>query len=173
MPGTTAMILFCSRKFSDIDIFQLISINIPAFIAYIVIGVFLLKRMVRKAPVQPLPTEREYTGLRYLLPPIVPLLLYGLIHGAGISQTQVFTVGAVLSIYLVYLMTNIPAGDYLRILSKTINFKTAKIIFGIMIFREMFEVSGANIAIIEIANRMHVPSTAMLIVVPMIISVLT
>lgn len=172
-PISAAMILICSRKFSDIDIFQLISINIPAFIAYIVIGVFLLKRMIRKAPVQPIPTGRDYTGLRYLLPPIVPLLLYGLIHGVGISQTQAFTMGAVLSIYLVYLMTNIPSGDYLRILSKLLNFKTAKIIFGIMIFREMFEVSGANIAIIEIANRMHVPSTALLIGVPMIISVLT
>jgi uncharacterized protein len=172
-PISSAMILICSRKFSDIDIFQLIRVNIPAFIAYIVIGIFFLKRMVRKAPAQPISTGRDYKGLRHLLPPIVPVLLYGLIHGTGISQTQAFTIGAVLSIFLVYLMADTAGGEYLKILSKMLNFKITTIIFGIMIFREMFEVSGANIAIIEIANRMHVPAAVMLIAVPMLISVMT
>ena len=172
-PVSAAMILICSKKFSDIDIFRLISINIPAFIAYIVIGVVMLKRMVRKAPVQPVSTRRDYRGLQYLLPPVFPLLLYGMIHGAGISQTQAFTAGTVVGICLVYLMTDIPAGDYLRILSKVLNFKIAGIIFGVMIFREMFEVSGANVAIVEMTKQIHIPSVAMVVLVPMSISMVT
>ncbi|ENO12432.1 hypothetical protein MBGDC06_00090 [Thermoplasmatales archaeon SCGC AB-539-C06] len=51
-PISSAMILICSDKFSNINIYYLVAINIPAFIVSIAIGIFYLRKFIEKAPKQ-------------------------------------------------------------------------------------------------------------------------
>ena len=46
-------------------------------------------------------------------------------------------------------------------------------IFGIMIFREMFQVSQANIVLRDLIVGSHIPIIAMVVIIPLILGVLT
>ncbi len=51
-PISSAMILICSDEFSNINIYYLVAINIPAFIASIAVGIFYLRKFIKNAPKQ-------------------------------------------------------------------------------------------------------------------------
>jgi len=99
-PISSAMILICSEKFSNINIYHLILVNIPAFIAAIIIGIVCLKKFIKKAPIQQTKSEKNYNGLIYLLPPIVPLFFYGFLQIFDFPQIRSFLIGVVFSIIL-------------------------------------------------------------------------
>jgi len=172
-PISSAMILICSEKFSDIDIYNLILANVPAFIASIVIGILLLKLFIKKAPTQQPQSTRDYSGLIYLLPPVLPLIFYAVLHSLGVPQIRSFLIGVIFSILLVFLITHISWGDYLQVIKKSLTWKLALAIFGIMIFREMFETSQANVLIFELIGGLPFPALLLVIIVPLILGVLT
>ncbi len=172
-PISSAMILICSEKFSDINIYNLIIVNAPAFIASIVIGLILLKLFIKKEPKQQPKRAKDYSGLIYLIPPILPLLFYTVLQFFGVLQIRSFLIGVVFSIFLVFLITHISWADYMHIIKKSLTWKLALAIFGIMIFREMFITSEANILIANIMNSFSFPALIMIILIPLIIGLLT
>lgn len=172
-PVSSAMILITSAKFANFDISLIILANIPAFIAAIVIGLFYLKKFIKNSPEQIKKVEKNYSGLIYLIPPILPLFVYGFLQIFGVPQIKSFLIGIIISIILVFYLTKGTKKEYIQILKKSISFSLALAIFGIMIFREMFEVSNANIIIKDIIVSAHIPTILMVILIPLILGVLT
>jgi hypothetical protein len=172
-PISSAMILICSEKFSNINIYHLILVNIPAFIASIIIGIIYLKKFIKKTSIQQTKSEKNYTGLIYLLPPIVPLFFYGVLQFFDFPQIRSFLIGVVFSIILLYFLIKISFKEYIQIIKKSITWKLALAIFGIMIFREMFDVSKANILIADMIGRLPVPALLIIIVIPLLLGLLT
>ena len=172
-PISSAMILICSEKFSNINIYHLILVNIPAFIASIIIGIIYLKKFIKKTSIQQTKSEKNYTGLIYLLPPIVPLFFYGVLQFFDFPQIRSFLIGVVFSIIFLYFLIKISFKEYIQIIKKSITWKLALAIFGIMIFREMFDVSKANILIADMIGRLPVPALLIIIVIPLLLGLLT
>ena len=172
-PISSAMILICSEKFSDINIYSLILANVPAFIAIIIIGFILLKKFITNAPKQQTNPTKDYSGLMFLLPPIVPLVFYAVLQLFGFPQIKSFLMGVVFSIILVYFITNINRRDYIQALKKSLTWKLGVAIFGIMIFREMFEVSGANVIIADMIGNLPFPAIWMVALIPLLLGSLT
>jgi len=172
-PISSAMILITSAKFANFDISLIILANVPAFIAAIVIGLYYLKKFIKNAPEQKIPAKKDYSGLIYLLPPILPLIVYGVLQIFGVPQVRSFLIGVIFSIILVFYLTNRTKKEYWQILKKSVSFNLALAIFGIMIFREMFEASQANIVLKNIIVGSHIPVLFMVILIPLILGVLT
>ncbi len=172
-PISSAMILICSEKFSDINIYSLILANVPAFIAIIIIGFILLKKFITNAPKQQTNPTKDYSGLMFILPPIVPLVFYAVLQLFGFPQIRSFLIGVVFSIILVYFITNINRRDYIQALKKSLTWKLGVAIFGIMIFREMFEVSGANVIIADMIGNLPFPAIWMVALIPLLLGSLT
>lgn len=172
-PISSAMILICSEKFSNINIYHLMLVNIPAFIAAIIVGIIYLKKFIKKASIQPTKPEKDYTGLIYLLPPIVPLFFYGILQLFDVPQIRSFLIGVVFSIILLYFLIKISFKEYMQIIKKSITWKLALAIFGIMIFREMFDVSKANILIADMIGSLPVPALIIVIIIPLLLGLLT
>jgi len=172
-PISSAMILICSEKFSNINIYHLVLINIPAFIGSIIIGTIYLKKFIKKAPKQQTKPKKEYSGLMYLLPPVLPLIFYGVLQLFGFPQIRSFLIGVVFSIILLYFITKISSEEYLQIIKKSLSWNLALAIFGIMIFREMFEVSGANILIADLIKTLPIPAILVVIIIPLLLGILT
>ena len=74
---------------------------------------------------------------------------------------------------MIFYLTKRSREEYLQILRKSISLNLAIAIFGIMIFREMFEVSNANVVIKDLIISAHIPTILMVILIPLILGVLT
>jgi len=172
-PISSAMILITSAKFANFDISLMILANVPAFITSILIGYVYLKKFIKDAPVQKQISKRDYSGLIYLTPPILPLFVYGFLQIFGISQIRSFLIGVLLSIALVFYITDKTRQEFFQILKRSITFNLALAIFGIMIFREVFQVSQANVVLRDIIVGSHFPIIAMVIIIPLALGVLT
>jgi integral membrane protein (TIGR00529 family) len=172
-PISSAMILITSEKFADFDISLIIIANIPAFIASIVIGLYYLKKFIKKIPKQKNKIEKNYSGLIYLLPPILPIFFYGFLQTFGIPQIRSFLIGIFISIFLVFYLANGDKNEYFQIFKRSISFNLAFTIFGIMIFRELFTISNANFVIKDIIVSAHIPTIFIIILIPLILGLLT
>lgn len=172
-PISSAMILITSSKFANFDISLMILANIPAFIASITIGLYYLKKFIKNSPKQTKSSERDYSGLVYLLPPILPLVVYGILQIFGVPQVRSFLIGIIFSIILVFYLTDKTKKEYWQILKKSVSINLALAIFGIMIFREMFEVSQANIVLKDIIVSTQIPVLLMVILIPLLLGILT
>jgi integral membrane protein (TIGR00529 family) len=172
-PLSSAMIIITSEKFSNIGIYNLILADIPAFIAVILIGFLILNRITKNAPVKKIEAKKDYSGLIYLIPPLLPVILYVILQFFEISQIRIFIIGVALSIILVFYLTDKTKEEYFAILKNSLTLKLALAIIGIMIFREMFEVSKANMALNDIIAGSLIPAIAMVVIIPFILGVLT
>lgn len=172
-PISSAMILICSVEFSNIEISSLIFVNIPAFLASIFIGLFFLKKVIKSPPEEKNNKNRDMTGLKFFLPPVIPLFTYGVLWIFGVSQIRSFLIGVIFSIFSVYILTNISFEKFMFFLKKSFTLKLAMAIFGIMIFRQMITVSGADLILADIIKNSPVPPVSMVVLVPLILGVLT
>jgi integral membrane protein (TIGR00529 family) len=172
-PISSAMILITSAKFANFDISILILANVPAFITSILIGLVFLKKFIKKVPKQKQKLQRDYSGLIYLAPPILPLFVYGFLQIFGFPQIRSFLIGVIISIGLVFYMTDNNKDEYGQILKKSLSFNLALAIFGIMIFREMFQFSQSNIVLRDLIVGSHIPTIAMVIIIPLVLGILT
>jgi len=172
-PISSAMIIITSEKFSNIGIYALVLADIPAFIAVILIGFLILNRLTKNVPKKKIDVKRDYSGLIYLIPPLLPVILYIILQFFEISQIRIFIIGVVLSIILVFYLTDKTREEYFVILKNSLTLKLAFAIIGIMIFREMFEVSKANMALNDIIAGSLIPAFAMVVIIPLILGVLT
>jgi hypothetical protein len=133
----------------------------------------LLKLFIHKNSKQEKLTKKDYSGLIYLLPPIIPLVFYIVLQFFGIGQIRTFIIGILFSLILLYLLTQNSLKEYIKILTKSLTYNLALAIFGIMIFREMFQVSQANIILADLITGTHLPALIIIIIIPLILGVLT
>jgi len=177
-PISSAMVTICSDKFSNIDVYKLVIADFPVFILFIIIGLMYIKVFIKKNQVVEKPPERDYTGLIYLLPPVTPVFIYLVFFLLGfqdlkVYQIKIFIAGTIISIFLLYYLLDISWGEYAKILKNSLSFNLAIVIFGIMIFREMIEVSKADIILVDLIVKLPVSSVVVLILIPFILGLLT
>ncbi len=171
-PISQAMIIICSVSFSHLPMERLILADLPAFLAFIVIGWVFLRRYTGKISKPQRSSSKKYSGLVYLLPPTVPLLFYPL-RFAGLSETRCFLLGVSFGLFLLYVLTKTEWRQYLTLLKKSLTWKLAFAIFGIMIFRKMIEVSQIRIFMIDQMQGLAFPALIVIIFIPLLLGVLT
>jgi integral membrane protein (TIGR00529 family) len=182
-PISSAMMTICSIEFSNIDIYDLIIADIPAFIAFFIIGFIFLRFFIKKIPKLKTPPKKDYTGLIFLLPPLIPILIYILIFLIlflnGTSeilkdyQIKIFIIGVVLSIFFLFYLIKNTKKEFIQIIKRSISFNLVLAIFGILIFREMIEVSNANIILANLINQLLIPPLLIIIIIPLILGLIT
>jgi integral membrane protein (TIGR00529 family) len=171
-PISSAMILICSINFSGIQIENLIFADLPAFLGVILIGLFFLTRFIGKTSANPVTIEKNYRGLVYILPPTVPLLFYPL-TSVGLSETRCFLIGVCFSLLLLFFLLHIDAKTYVNIMKKSYTWNLIFAIFGIMILREMIEISQMHVFITERMQNLAFPALFIIILIPLLLGVLT
>jgi integral membrane protein (TIGR00529 family) len=174
-PISSAMILICSIEFSNIEIYTLMIINTPAFLISIIIGLFFLKRFlnINESKREEEHKNRNISGLKFLFPPIIPLLTYAFLWVFGLPQIRAFLIGIILSLFSLYFLLKIPFKEFASFIKKSFTFKLALAIFGIMIFRQMISISYADILIADLIEMSNIPGISMIVLIPLILGVLT
>ena len=180
-PVSSAMLLIIGKNFSNIGIYELIVANIPAFIASILIGLVYLRTFIRDSPKVKTKPRKDYTGLKFLMPPITPILVYialfvglFLLGFENINNYQriIFIVGVILSFFVLYYLLEIDCKKYFNILKESISLNLVLAILGIMIFREMVEVSKTSEIITDVIGDLF-PPILIIIIIPMLLGLLT
>lgn len=172
-PISSAMILICSSEFSNIDIYLLIFVNLPTFFASIIVGNFYLKKFIGHNYQKNKIKNKDFSGLIYLLPPIFPIIFYSFLQIINFPQIRSFLIGIIVSIILLYFILKLPYKIYLRTIKNSINLKLALAIFGIIIFRALFELSGASNNIAFILMKIPFPTIFLIFIIPIILGMLT
>jgi len=171
-PISQAMIIICSVNFSNIPMGTLIVANFTAFAVFVVVGFVYLRRFIG-APAKTMEKQhRDYQGFIYLLPPIIPLFFYPLIY-VGLSQTRCFLIGVSVSIVLLAVLTQTSCRSYGRIIKKSLTWKLAFTVFGIIIFQEMLQASQIQSVIRDLMSGVAFPALLLVVLIPFILGVLT
>jgi len=171
-PISSAMILICSMKFSGVPIQMLLLANIPSFLGFLLIGFFFLRRYTKNTPPTTSTIQKDYRGLIYILPPIVPLLFYPL-KFIGLTETRCFLIGVSMSLLLLYILLHIDTKTYIGIMKKSFTWNLAIAIFGIMILREMIRISQIHVLITETMQNLAFPALFIVILIPLLLGTLT
>jgi integral membrane protein (TIGR00529 family) len=185
-PISSAMILICSKDFTgldyDIGLYKLIIANIPSFILFIIIGGIFLRIFTAKTKEENEILKKNYTGLKYLLIPTAPIILYIVVYVLNIYypfvnvqqiQKSIFIFGLFLSFIFLFIFTKIHYKNYLKILKKSFSFNIAFTIFGIMIFREMFEITQINKILADMIQTLPFPPLLIIILIPLLLGLIT
>jgi hypothetical protein len=181
-PVSSAMMLIISTDFANIDIYEIIVANFPAFITFIIIGLIFLKFYIKKIQIPKKSPKKDYSGLIYLFPPVLPVIIYilffSIFAAIGIEnlkdfQRTIFIIGVVVSIFSLYFLVKINWKKYFRILKKSLSLNLAFAIIGIMIFREIIEVSKSNEIIASIIGDLPFHPILIVIIVPLIMGLIT
>jgi hypothetical protein len=152
---------------------MLILANLPSFVGMIIIGYLYLRKYTKNAhPTTTTASKKNTQGLVYLLPPIVPLMFYPL-KFLGVSETRCFLLGVVISLLVLYGLLKIEWRVYLHVLKKSVTWKLALAIFGIMILREMITISQTHVLLAEMMQNLAFPALVIVIVIPLLLGTLT
>jgi len=173
-PISQALILICSSEFANIDIYQLILVNIPSFIAFVCIGYFFLRRFLKNTSKKSeTKIEKSYSGLVFLLPPLVPLGVYAVLQVFGVPQVRSFIVGVALSLILLYYLVDKTPGQYWGVLRSSATWKPALAITSIMLFRMVFEATGTNVFFADVISSWAIPSVLIIVLLPLVLGLFT
>jgi integral membrane protein (TIGR00529 family) len=181
-PVSSAMMLIIGSDFANINIYEIIIADIPAFVSFILIGYVFLRFYINKIPGSGKEPIKEYKGLIYLLPPIVPIITYIIFfiifeiisfQNIKIFQRSIFVLGVIISIILLYFIINIEWRKYVNLIKKSLSLNLAFAIIGIMIFRQMIETSKSNEIIAEMISSLPFPAIFILIIIPLIMGLIT
>lgn len=171
-PISSAMILICSINFSDLPIQMLILANLPAFFGVILVGSLFIIHYTRNTTKTRTNTKKNYKGLKYILPPVVPLLFYPL-KLFGLSETRCFFIGVIFSLLILFFLTHLDLKTYLTIIKKSFTWNLIFAIFGIMILREMIKMSQMHVYITETMRNLAFPALFIIILIPLFLGTLT
>jgi len=171
-PISSAMILICSIKFSGVSLQMLMLANLPSFVGMIIIGYLYLRKYTKNTPLTTTASKKNTQGLVYLLPPVVPLMFYPL-KFLGVSETRCFLLGVTVSFLVLYGLLKIEWRVYLHVLKKSVTWKLALAIFGIMILREMITKSQTHVLLAEMMQNLAFPALVIVIVIPLLLGTLT
>jgi hypothetical protein len=171
-PLSQTMILIAS--FGGIPIGTLILADIPVFIAYALIGYLYMRHYMKPTQQPPKTTTKDYSGLKYLIPPLIPLPFYALtfLDISEITETRAFIIGVIIGIISLFLLLKIDWKTTTHILRKSLSWNLALAIFAIMIFRQMIQLSGVDTLIAAGMKTYAFPALAIILLFPLIIGIL-
>ena len=171
-PLSIAMFTLCSPKFSNIPITSLMLADIPAFIIYGIIG-FIILHIFLQNHTNNLEEKSKYLkGLKFLIIPFLPVILFFFLQNS-LSKERAFLLSISIDIIILFLLINMSWRKYIEILYKSLTWKPAAAIIGIMVFREMFTLSGANAVISDLLGKSSLHPIILVVLVPLILGFLT
>jgi integral membrane protein (TIGR00529 family) len=161
---------------ANVDIYSLIGANLISFATMILIGYIILRFILRKEnkgkPSRSVEDGKSFHGFVFILPPIIPVF-FSALTVVGIPRNIAFIIGIIAAMLLLYVLSDSTFKQFFMYLKNAATIKFALIIFAIMIFREIFEVSGINTAIFSLFNQLPVPPLIIVILIPFFLSLLT
>jgi len=172
-PISSALILLSGPEFANVGIYKLIIANFPMFLGFLLIGYAMLWWFLHKKIIPQEKPEPRIRGLIYFLPPTVPLGVYAVLQFFGIPQYRAFIVGVALSLVLLYFLVDKQPRDYLDIIKQSVTWKLALAIFGIMLFRLLFEASQANMFFASVISHWSIPAVLIIVLIPLVLGLLT
>ncbi|MEF8879615.1 MAG: DUF401 family protein [Candidatus Thermoplasmatota archaeon] len=162
---------------AGISIVSLIIADMPSFIAMIAIGLILLTFFIKKENDFSKKTEDKETfnhqGFIYFLPLVFPLFFWILAYFGFTSEIIAFTIGVIGSIIILFYLSDVKKEEYVELMKKSFTWNFIAVVFGIMIFREIFETSGASLAIFDILKNIAVSPVLVIILLSFILGFLT
>ena len=173
-PMSMSILVISGKDFSNISVASLVIANLVSFFVMIIIGLFLLKRLIlkRNDSVKKNNNSRkkkDKDGLKFLLPPIVPVFFW-VFYLIGLTSEKIsFIFGVVFGIMLLYFLVNVSGKDFVEHIKSSLTWKYAILIIGIMVFREIFETSTANIVIFNLLETLPIPFFYLLILFPFLL----
>ena len=171
-PVSGAMILACSEAFAGIPVHRLVAMNIPMFLAFVVIGAVTIRSFLKAAP-DSARLKSNASGLVYLVPILAPVIVFALLQTVGLGQIRSMMLGIVVSIGIVWMIAGTKASDFTRILYRSLSKSLISAIFGIMIFRRIVEITGTSSMIAEAIQALHMPPVSVVLLIPLILAALT
>lgn len=172
-PISSAMILICSASFSDIDIGLLMAVNVPAFVTALGVGLVYLRFVLRKHPKPKKNENRQWSGFVFLLPPLIPIVVYAVLSIWSVSQVPSFIVGVACSFVALFVLLKIPFKQFAKSFKESVTWKLAAAIFGIMVFRQMFEATGASSLLADVLTNQSLSPLFIIVGLPILLGVLT
>jgi uncharacterized protein len=171
-PVSAGIILVCSEAFAGIPVYRLIYMNIPMFLAFMVIGVVAIRRFLKTTP-ESLVRTGEASGLIYLIPILAPLVTYILLLPFELEQKRSFMLGITASILIVWIISGLNPAQYARILYRSLSASVFTAIFGIMIFRQFVEVTGTGRMLADAIQAIQPPPLSVVALIPFVLALLT
>lgn len=165
-------------ELAGIDIVSLVVANFSSFLVMIFLGLILLRfyinRNNKRNSISPSEKniKKNYKGLLYILPPLLPLL-FSVLTYIDITIITSFIIGVAVSIAFLLFLTKTDKKRYPNLIKQSLTWKLAAVIFGIMIFREIFRVSRANQAIFNILQTLPFTHLVIIILLPILLGFLT
>ncbi len=172
-PLSIAMFTLCSSRFSGISITSLMLADTPAFIVSILIGAIVLHYFLRNHNHIDEDKPRYYNGLKYLVIPFLPVIMFFFLQNLGLTKERSFLLSILIDILVLFLLLKISWRKYLRILYRSLTWKPGVAIIGIMVFREIFKISGSDEVISNLLAISSLPPLLLIILVPLILGFLT
>lgn len=167
-------------QLAEIEVTDLIKGNFISFLIMIILGFLILNFFIKKntnhQDLKKIDLEcikKECHGLLFLLPPIIPIFFAILHFVFNISLEICFIFGVLTGMVVLLYLVKTPKEDYKQLLKKSITWKFAMVIIGIMIFRKIFEVTQSNQAIFETLQSFNIPVLLMIIALPFILGIIT
>lgn len=168
-----------------LNMYLLIMVNSISFFAMIIVGYIILawktNRLFKKESKDKIQqsknksrkkTKKDLSGLLFLLPPLLPLA-FSVLEYARIPLFTAFSIGVFVSIILLYKMSKVSWKNYKQYIKQAATWKLVAVIAGIMIFREIFEVSGVNLTIYSLLEQLPFTPLVVVIVFPLLLGLLT
>ena len=166
-----------------LNMYLLILVNSISFFTMIIIGYIILAWKTGMLPNQhnknsnsesksKKKTKKDLSGLLFLLPPLLPLT-FSVLEYVGIPLFTAFSIGVLVSMMLLYKMSKVSWNKFKQFIKQAATWKLIAVIAGIMIFREIFEVSGVNLTIYSLLEQLPFSPLVVIIVFPLLLGLLT
>jgi len=166
-------------KLAEIKVTDVIKGNFLTFITMIILGFIILTYFIKKSnknsnlQVEDKRVKRDYQGFKFLLPPIVPIFFAAFHFLFGISLEICFIFGVIISIFTLFYLIKIKSSEIVDLIKKSVTWKFAVVVLGIMLFREIFEITRSNEAIFNTLQSLNIPVLVTVIVLPFILGLVT
>jgi uncharacterized protein len=167
-------------KLAEIEVTDLIKGNFLSYIFMVILGFIILSLTVKKntknktlKKIDLDCIKKECHGLLFLLPPIIPVFFAVFHYIFNISLEISFILGVSTSIVVLLYLVKTPKNEYKNLLKKSITWKFALVIIGIMVFRKIFEYTQSNQAIFSTLESFNIPILLMIIILPLLLGIIT
>ena len=167
-------------EYANIKVTDLIKGNFLTFIVMVILGFvilnFFVKKNNKKSDLKKIDfscVRKECKGLIFLLPPIVPIFFAAFHYLFNINLEICFIFGVSFGMILLVYLVKTPKSKYLSLLKKSFTWKFALVIIGIMVFRQIFELTKSNQPIFELLQGFNIPILAIIIILPFILGIVT
>ena len=172
--------ILTTAKLAEIEVADLIRGNFLTFVAMVLLGFILLtffvnknKDFIKSKKMDFKCIKKECKGLLFILPPIIPVFFgfFNILFNVPLEICFIF--GVITSIIILLYLVKTPKSEFKELFKKSITWKFAMLMIGIMVFKEIFDITNSSIAIFDMIQGFNVPILLMLILLPLILGLVT